>query len=88
MWIAVWELWNTAAVSHSADEVKTWRRVLHSMWIGILRVVGFVVLDERKKYPLILLFAYGAILYEASEWMWRTMSFLWYLRPAFGYSAQ
>ena len=48
MSIAVWALWKTAAISHSADAVTTWRRVLHLMCIGAFCVVVFALLDERK----------------------------------------
>ena len=40
MWIAVWALCKTAA-----DEVTTRCRVLHSIWLGALCVVGFIGFD-------------------------------------------
>ena len=45
MRMAVWELWKTAAISHSAKEVTTCQRVLHSIWIGALCDVVNIGLD-------------------------------------------
>ena len=58
-------------VSHSAAEEMTCFKVLHSTWMGALRMLLLIL---KKYYTNIMLGALGRTKYEASESMFNFMS--------------
>ncbi len=84
--IPSWQFRNSAPSSASAADATTNCNIEYSVWKAPFNLMGspFLGNEPMKKWPHALLRALGLLKYDASEWMFITMSDARNLTTAFG----
>ena len=74
--IPSWQLRNNAPNSASAADATTNRSIAHNVWNAPFSLMGLPSVGNApmKKCPHALLRAFGSLRYDASEWMFNTIS--------------
>ncbi len=88
--IPSWKFRNNAPNSASATDATTNRSIAHNVWNAPFSLMGLpsICNAPMKKFPHALLQAFGSLRYDASKWMFNTISDAWNLTTASGCDAK
>ena len=88
--IPSWQFINNALSSASAADATTHLKIEHNVWNAPFSLIGLQSLgtDPMKKWPHARLRAFGSLKYDASEWMFNTISDARNLTTASGCNAK